>query len=154
MGGTLCKQCLLSHQESDALRSTLDRLCAQFRVNAWAAIHTAIGLESHLHLLGKLGIFSAVLDLYHGRGAFEAVLADEDVETDPDCWCSYTACGQELWQITCQWIWNLRLTLGHAMQGLPMRETEWTPTTENPAHVLVPVLRVTVAGVPDFLAVK
>jgi hypothetical protein len=28
------------------------------------------------------------LDLYHGRGAFEAVLADEDVEVDPDRWCS------------------------------------------------------------------
>ena len=44
-----------------------------------------------------------VLDLYHGRGAFEAVLADEDVEEDPDRWCSYTECGQELWQIMCQW---------------------------------------------------
>jgi len=31
-----------------------------------------------------------VLDLYHGRGAFEVVLADEDVEEDPDRWCSYT----------------------------------------------------------------
>ena len=31
-----------------------------------------------------------VLDVYHGRGAFEAVLADEDVEEDPDRWCSYT----------------------------------------------------------------
>lgn len=50
-----------------------------------------------------------VLDLYHGRGAFEAVLADEDVEEDPDRWCSHTECGQELWQIACQWIWNLRL---------------------------------------------
>jgi hypothetical protein len=40
-----------------------------------------------------------ILDLYHGRGAFEAVLADEDVEEDPDRWCSYTECGQELWQI-------------------------------------------------------
>jgi hypothetical protein len=30
-----------------------------------------------------------VFDLYHGRGAFEAVLADEDVEEDPDRWCSY-----------------------------------------------------------------
>jgi hypothetical protein len=38
-----------------------------------------------------------VLDLYHGRGAFEAVLADEDIEVDPDRWCSYTECGQELW---------------------------------------------------------
>jgi hypothetical protein len=44
-----------------------------------------------------------VLDLYHGRGAFEAVLADEDVEGDPDRWCSYTECGQELWQIAWQW---------------------------------------------------
>jgi hypothetical protein len=31
-----------------------------------------------------------------------AVLADEDVEEDPDRWCSYTECGQELWQIACQ----------------------------------------------------
>ncbi len=35
-----------------------------------------------------------------------AVLADEDVEEDPDRWCSYTECGQELWQIACQWLWN------------------------------------------------
>jgi hypothetical protein len=41
-----------------------------------------------------------VLNPYHGRGAFEGVLADEDVEADPDRWCSYTECGQELWQIT------------------------------------------------------
>jgi hypothetical protein len=27
-----------------------------------------------------------VLDLYHGCGAFEAVLADEDIEEDPDRW--------------------------------------------------------------------
>ncbi len=51
-----------------------------------------------------------VLDLYHGRGAFEAGLADEDVEEDPDRWCSYTERGQELWQIACQWVWNLRLS--------------------------------------------
>jgi hypothetical protein len=36
------------------------------------------------------------LDLYHGHGAFEAVLVDEH----PDRWCSYTECGQELWQVT------------------------------------------------------
>jgi hypothetical protein len=48
-----------------------------------------------------------VLDLYHGRGAFEAVLADENIEEDPDRWCSYTECGQELWQVACQWVWNL-----------------------------------------------
>lgn len=67
-----------------------------------------------------------VLDLYHGRGAFEAVLADEDVEEDPDRWCSYTESGQELWQIACQWVWNLRLSLGQTMQGGKGREIEWS----------------------------
>jgi hypothetical protein len=71
-----------------------------------------------------------VLDLYHGRGAFEVVLADEDVEEDPDRWCSYTECGQELWQIACQWMWNLRLTLGKTMQGGELREIEWAPPKE------------------------
>ena len=67
-----------------------------------------------------------ILDLYHGRGAFEAVLADEDIEEDPDRWCSYTGCGQELWQITCQWVWNLRLSLGQTMQGGELRSIKWT----------------------------
>ena len=74
-----------------------------------------------------------VLDLYHGRGAFEAVLADEDIEEDPDRWCSYTECGQELWQIACQWVWNLRLSLGQRMQGVQVREIEWAPPKETPA---------------------
>jgi len=58
--------------------------------------------------------FSAkdVLDLYLHRGSFETVLADEDVEQDPDRWCSHTPCGQEFWQIVSQWLWNLRLELG------------------------------------------
>ncbi|GHP00277.1 hypothetical protein KSF_103240 [Reticulibacter mediterranei] len=73
-----------------------------------------------------------VLDLYHGRGAFEAVLADEDLEEDPDRWCSYTECGQELWQIACQWVWNLRLILGKTMQGAGVREMEWAPPKEAP----------------------
>jgi len=34
-----------------------------------------------------------ILDVYHGRGAFEAVLADEDIEADPDRWWSYTEYG-------------------------------------------------------------
>jgi hypothetical protein len=71
-----------------------------------------------------------VLDLYHGRGAFEGVLAEEDVEEDPDRWCSYTEGGQELWQIACQWVWNLRLTLGKMRQGGDLRELEWAPPTE------------------------
>ena len=77
-----------------------------------------------------------VLDLYHGRGAFEAVLADEDVEEDPDRWCSSTACGQELWQIACQWVWNLRLTLGQTMQGGQVRQIEWAPPQESPPLLL------------------
>jgi hypothetical protein len=67
-----------------------------------------------------------------------AVLADEDIEEDPDRWCSYTECGQELWQIVCQWIWNLRLTLGKTMQGSEVREIEWAPQKEAPP-VLIPV---------------
>jgi hypothetical protein len=78
-----------------------------------------------------------VLDLYHGRGAFEAVLADEDVEEDPDRWCSYTECGQELWQIVCQWVWNLRLTLGKTMQGGKTREIEWAPAKAAPPFLVL-----------------
>jgi len=78
-----------------------------------------------------------ILDLYHGRGAFEAVLADEDIEEDPDRWCSYTECGQELWQVACQWVWNLRLSLGQMMQGGEVREIEWAPSTAAPPVVVV-----------------
>src|SRR5437667_81505 len=77
-----------------------------------------------------------LLDLYHGRGAFEAVLADEDVEEDPDRWCSYTPCGQELWQVACQWVWNLRLSLGKTMQGAELREMEWAPPKEAPPFLV------------------
>ena len=78
------------------------------RVDAWV-------YELFLTNLDADGFLAEdVLDLYHGRGAFEAVQAFEDVEEDPDRWCSYTECGQELWHIACQWVWNLRLTLGHA----------------------------------------
>jgi hypothetical protein len=71
-----------------------------------------------------------ILDLYHGRGAFEAVLTDEDIEEDPDRWCSFTECGQELWQIACQWVWNLRLTLGQTLHEAEPREIEWAPPKE------------------------
>jgi hypothetical protein len=77
-----------------------------------------------------------VLDLYQGRGAFEAVLSDEDVEEDPDRWCSYTPCGQELWQVACQWVWNLRLSLGKTMQGAELREMEWAPPKEAPPFLV------------------
>jgi hypothetical protein len=66
---------------------------------------------------------ATVLELYQHRGSFEQVLSDEDVEQDPDRWCSRTPCGQEFWQILSQWVWNVRLRLGQVAQPQPMR---WT----------------------------
>ena len=64
---------------------------------------------------------SDVVELYLHRGAFEPALADEDQEIDPDRWCSHTACGQEAWCIVSQWVWNLRLELGHQLEPTPLR---------------------------------
>jgi hypothetical protein len=61
------------------------------------------------------------------RGAFEAVLSDEDVEQDPDRWCNHSAWGQECWQVVSQWIWNIRLELGHQLHPDPARTTEFAP---------------------------
>ncbi len=76
--------------------------------------------------------FSAkdVLDLYLHRGSFETVLADEDREQDPDRWCSHTPCGQEFWQILSQWVWKLRLELGHHLSPTQMRTSEFAPPLE------------------------
>jgi hypothetical protein len=68
-----------------------------------------------------------VVELYLHRGAFEPVLADEDAELDPDRWCSHSAWGQEAWQIVSQWVWNLRLELGHRLSPTPLRTTEFAP---------------------------
>jgi hypothetical protein len=70
---------------------------------------------------------SDVVALYLHRGAFETALADEDLEQDPDRWCSHTANGQEAWQIISQWVWNLRLELGHQLAPDPVRTTEFAP---------------------------
>jgi hypothetical protein len=78
-----------------------------------------------------------VVALYLHRGAFEPTLADEDQEQDPDRWCSLSASGQQAWQIISQWVWNLRLELGHQLEPTPMRTTEFAPAiadvSENPA---------------------
>jgi len=68
-----------------------------------------------------------VVEVYLHRGAFEPTLADEDQEIDPDRWCSHTACGQEAWCIVSQWVWNLRLELGHQLEPTPLRTTEFAP---------------------------
>jgi hypothetical protein len=70
---------------------------------------------------------SDVVELYLHRGAFEPALADEDQEIDPDRWCSHTACGQEAWCLVSQWVWNLRLELGHRLEPAPVRTTEFAP---------------------------
>ncbi len=68
-----------------------------------------------------------VVELYLHRGAFEPTLSDEDSEQDPDRWCSHSAWGQECWQVVSQWIWNLRLELGHLLKPEPVRTTEFAP---------------------------
>src|SRR5260221_12109927 len=55
---------------------------------------------------------------------------------DPDRWCSYTERGQELWQVACQWVWNLRLSLGKTMQGGRIREIEWAPVKAVPPFLV------------------
>ena len=82
---------------------------------------------------------SDVVALYLHRGAFEPVLCDEDQEIDPDRWCSHSPAGQEAWQIVSQWVWNLRLELGHQLVPTPLRTTEFapaiSPVTEAPAKL-------------------
>src|SRR5436190_6468463 len=70
---------------------------------------------------------SDVVELYLHRGAFEPILADEDVEQDPYRWCSQSSSGQECWQIVAQWVWNLRLELVHQLHPDPVRTTEFAP---------------------------
>jgi hypothetical protein len=70
---------------------------------------------------------SDVVELYLHRGAFEPLLSDEDQEIDPDRWCSHTASGQEAWCVVSQWVWNLRLELGHHLKLQPVRTTEFAP---------------------------
>src|SRR6266568_2374288 len=86
---------------------------------------------------------SDVVALYLHRGAFETTLADEDQEQDPDRWVSHTATGQEAWQLISQWVWNLRLELGHQLHPDPVRTTEFAPALlamqEQAADLLSPM---------------
>jgi hypothetical protein len=82
---------------------------------------------------------SDVVALYLHRGAFEPLLADEDDEQDPDRWCSHAPAGQEAWQIVCQWIWNVRLELGHQLEPTPLRTTEFASAIAPvPSHTAPP----------------
>jgi hypothetical protein len=82
---------------------------------------------------------SDVVELYLHRGAFEPALSDEDNEQDPDRWCSHAAWGQECWQVVSQWVWNLRLELGHRLEPTPLRTTEVAPAL--PPHSEQPATR-------------
>ncbi len=83
---------------------------------------------------------SDVLDLSLHPGAFETVLADEDVEQDPDRWCSHSLCGQEFWQILCQWVSPLRLELGQKLSPSDLRTTEFAKAEVcEPAPVVEPI---------------
>jgi len=72
-----------------------------------------------------------VVELYLHRGAFEPLFSDEDQEIDPDRWCSHSAWGQECWQLIAQWVWNLRLELGHQVEPTPLRTTEFAAALPN-----------------------
>jgi len=74
-----------------------------------------------------------VIDLYLHRGAFETVLGEEDAEQDSDRWVSQAPNGQEFWQIVSQWVWNLRLELGHHLDPAPVRLTEFAPAQPSAA---------------------
>jgi hypothetical protein len=82
---------------------------------------------------------SDVVELYLHRGAFEPALSDEDAELDPDRWCSHSAWGQECWQVVAQWVWNLRLELGHRLHPDPVRTTEFAPALAPSAPHTAPV---------------
>jgi len=78
---------------------------------------------------------SDVLDLYLHRGSFETVLSDEDQEQSTDRWCSLSPWGQEFWQILSQWLWNLRLDMGHHLSAVPLHLTEFAAAVEPAAAV-------------------
>lgn len=142
---------ICTHPESGAARALYDcpdiSLCGPEgpHVRLIVATHPATSMP---HKIGKkrdsviyelfvtklpTPAFSAkdVLDLYLHRGSFETVLADEDVEQDIDRWVSHTPCGQELFQILAQWVWNLRMELGQHLSPTPMRTTQFAPALES-----------------------
>jgi hypothetical protein len=82
---------------------------------------------------------SDVVELYLHRGALRACADhDEDHEIDPDRWCSHSASLQECWQLVAQWVWNLRLELGHQLHPDPVRTTEFAPALPPPSPHTAP----------------
>jgi len=46
---------------------------------------------------------------------------------------------QEAWQIVSQWVWNLRLELGHLLESTPLRTTEFAPPITEATREQAPV---------------
>ena len=67
-----------------------------------------------------------VVALYLHRGAFEAVLADEDQEQDPDRWCCIPL-GPGVLAHPCAMDLESPPRIGHALHPTPMRTTEFAP---------------------------
>jgi hypothetical protein len=65
-----------------------------------------------------------VLDLYHGRGADRGRCSLMKISKKIRIAGVPTPSAERrLWQVACQWVWNLRLTLGKAMQSGEIRDT-------------------------------
>ncbi len=91
------------------------------------------------------------VSLYLHRGAFETALSDEDIEQEPDRWCSYSTWGQEAWQIVAQWTWNLRREVGHKLLPEPACTTEFAPALPQqnehaPTPAVLPALSAPISG--------
>jgi hypothetical protein len=78
-----------------------------------------------------------------------------DQEQDPDRWVSHAASGQEAWQLISQWVWKLRLELGHQLQPESVRTVSRLlllfPRSQHPP-LLPPVLFLLRWGPPGKLA--
>ncbi|MEP0913306.1 transposase [Leptolyngbya sp. GB1-A1] len=74
-----------------------------------------------------------MLSLYFGRGGFERRLKEEDEEQEMDRLCSWSASGQEFWQILSQWVWNWRVWMGwQEAEVPPVRQTLWSEVKALP----------------------
>jgi hypothetical protein len=94
------------------------------RLDGWVyeLFMTTLGAERFL----VEDVLDSIMDVAPSRGSWRMLY----VEGNPDRWCSHRECGQELWQIVCHWVWNLRLALGHTLQPGAQRELEWAPPKE------------------------
>ncbi len=81
-----------------------------------------------------------VVEQYGGRGGFEQRLSEEDQEQATEQVVSQNPQSQQLWQVICQWVWNLRIWLGRP-EGAEVRVFELSPpvcvTAEEPPGEVV-----------------